>query len=69
MKEGDTVELLKVGCAGWWFVKVLGMVKLKLRNLIKFSQKFPFHLDFNVEGWAPAAYLEPINKTLFKLHN
>lgn len=28
MKEGDTVELLKVGCAGWWFVKVLGTVKL-----------------------------------------
>lgn len=27
MKEGDTVELLKVGCAGWWFVKVLGIVK------------------------------------------
>lgn len=24
MKDGDTVELLKVGCAGWWFVKVLG---------------------------------------------
>ena len=29
MKEGDTVELLKVGCAGWWFVKVLGN-KVKL---------------------------------------
>ncbi|XP_055387523.1 guanine nucleotide exchange factor DBS-like isoform X2 [Condylostylus longicornis] len=24
MREGDSVELLKVGCAGWWFVKVLG---------------------------------------------
>ncbi|RZB40169.1 guanine nucleotide exchange factor DBS-like, partial [Asbolus verrucosus] len=24
MKEGDMVELLKVGCAGWWFVKVIG---------------------------------------------
>lgn len=24
MREGDMVELLKVGCAGWWFVKVLG---------------------------------------------
>ncbi|XP_054741077.1 uncharacterized protein LOC129246350 isoform X1 [Anastrepha obliqua] len=23
MREGDTVELLKVGCAGWWFVRVL----------------------------------------------
>ncbi|XP_055702828.1 guanine nucleotide exchange factor DBS isoform X3 [Phlebotomus papatasi] len=41
MREGDTVELLKVGCAGWWFVKVLGA---------------------NVEGWAPAAYLESINR-------
>ncbi|CAG9759980.1 unnamed protein product [Ceutorhynchus assimilis] len=24
MREGDIVELLKVGCAGWWFVKVVG---------------------------------------------
>lgn len=24
MKESATVELLKVGCAGWWFVRVLG---------------------------------------------
>lgn len=24
IKEGDTVELLKVGCAGWWYIKVLG---------------------------------------------
>lgn len=24
MREGDMVELLKVGCAGWWFVKVIG---------------------------------------------
>ncbi|XP_059481184.1 guanine nucleotide exchange factor DBS-like isoform X2 [Neocloeon triangulifer] len=24
MHEGDVIELLKVGCAGWWFVKVLG---------------------------------------------
>lgn len=24
MKEGATVELKKIGCAGWWFVRVLG---------------------------------------------
>lgn len=24
MRDNDIVELLKVGCAGWWFVKVLG---------------------------------------------
>ncbi|XP_076261206.1 guanine nucleotide exchange factor DBS-like isoform X2 [Rhynchophorus ferrugineus] len=24
MRDGDIVELLKVGCAGWWFVKVIG---------------------------------------------
>ncbi|KAL9912855.1 guanine nucleotide exchange factor DBS isoform 10-T12 [Glossina fuscipes fuscipes] len=23
MHEGDTVELLKVGCAGWWYVRIL----------------------------------------------
>lgn len=68
MKEGDTVELLKVGCAGWWFVKVLGNVtflRLPTRKLIILI----FVIEFNVEGWAPAAYLEPINKTLFKIHN
>ncbi|XP_015596435.1 guanine nucleotide exchange factor DBS isoform X2 [Cephus cinctus] len=41
MREGDNLELLKVGCAGWWFVKLIGS---------------------NVEGWAPAAYLEPISR-------
>lgn len=24
MREGDNVELLKVGCAGWWYVRILG---------------------------------------------
>jgi hypothetical protein len=24
MHEGDAVELLKVGCAGWWFIRVIG---------------------------------------------
>ncbi|XP_030369624.1 guanine nucleotide exchange factor DBS isoform X2 [Scaptodrosophila lebanonensis] len=23
MREGETIELLKVGCAGWWYVRVL----------------------------------------------
>jgi hypothetical protein len=24
MHEGDAVELLKVGCAGWWYIKLIG---------------------------------------------
>ncbi|XP_046383423.1 guanine nucleotide exchange factor DBS-like [Ischnura elegans] len=24
MREGDIVQLLKVGCAGWWYVRILG---------------------------------------------
>ncbi|XP_044741332.1 guanine nucleotide exchange factor DBS-like isoform X2 [Chrysoperla carnea] len=40
IKEGDIFELLKVGCAGWWFVRFANSTK---------------------EGWAPAAYLEPIS--------
>ena len=24
MKEGDFVSLLKVGCAGWWYVRAFG---------------------------------------------
>uniref|UniRef100_A0A182JT34 Guanine nucleotide exchange factor DBS n=1 Tax=Anopheles christyi TaxID=43041 RepID=A0A182JT34_9DIPT len=39
MKEAEVVELLKVGCAGWWFVKVIAS---------------------GLEGWVPAAYLEPV---------
>lgn len=30
MKEGSTVELKKIGCAGWWFVKVLGKCFIRL---------------------------------------
>lgn len=30
MKKGDIVELLKVGCAGWWYVKVTGKFYLRL---------------------------------------
>ncbi|KOX71191.1 Guanine nucleotide exchange factor DBS [Melipona quadrifasciata] len=41
MREGDNLELLKVGCAGWWFVKLI---------------------NTGIEGWAPAAYLEPMNR-------
>jgi hypothetical protein len=24
MHEGDVVELVKVGCAGWWYIKLIG---------------------------------------------
>ncbi|XP_055535953.1 guanine nucleotide exchange factor DBS isoform X3 [Wyeomyia smithii] len=48
MKDGDIVELLKIGCAGWWFVKVIGN---------------------NLEGWAPAAFLEPINRKASRLRS
>uniref|UniRef100_A0A6P4FMQ7 Guanine nucleotide exchange factor DBS-like n=1 Tax=Drosophila rhopaloa TaxID=1041015 RepID=A0A6P4FMQ7_DRORH len=41
MREGDTIELLKVGCDGWWYIRAL---------------------DTCAEGWAPAAYMEPINR-------
>lgn len=30
MKEGDIVELLKEGCAGWWFVKMIGKLILSI---------------------------------------
>lgn len=30
MKEGDVVELLKVGCAGWWFVRMIGKYTIVL---------------------------------------
>lgn len=60
MREGDTVELLKVGCAGWWFVRVLG----KNTNYYYVSIYFCNFklLGNNVEGWAPAAYLEHLHR-------
>ncbi|XP_055627661.1 uncharacterized protein LOC129769411 isoform X3 [Toxorhynchites rutilus septentrionalis] len=48
MKEGDIVELLKIGCAGWWFVKTMAS---------------------GLEGWAPAAYLEPLNRKASRLRS
>ncbi|XP_031630379.1 uncharacterized protein LOC116345285 isoform X1 [Contarinia nasturtii] len=42
MKEGDVVELLKIGCAGWWFIRDLS--------------------NNGAEGWAPAAFLDPIHR-------
>ncbi|KAJ3639462.1 hypothetical protein Zmor_002822 [Zophobas morio] len=41
IREGDMVELLKVGCAGWWFIKIIGT---------------------SSEGWAPAAFLENLQR-------
>ncbi|XP_041774383.1 uncharacterized protein LOC121594789 isoform X4 [Anopheles merus] len=48
MKEAEVVELLKVGCAGWWFVKVIAT---------------------GLEGWAPAAYLEPVARKNSRLRS
>uniref|UniRef100_A0A182Q4T4 Guanine nucleotide exchange factor DBS n=1 Tax=Anopheles farauti TaxID=69004 RepID=A0A182Q4T4_9DIPT len=48
MKEAEVVELLKVGCAGWWFVKVIAT---------------------GLEGWAPAAYLEPVMRKNSRLRS
>ena len=36
MKEGSTVELKKIGCAGWWYVRVLGKCSI-LTQLIDTS--------------------------------
>lgn len=41
MKEGAAVILKKVGCAGWWFVKVLGNVLTALRFFRIFSATTP----------------------------
>lgn len=62
MREGDLVELLKVGCAGWWFVRVVGeylvikLISMYLKNI------YSYFLGSLVEGWAPAAYLENLHR-------
>lgn len=43
MREGDNIELLKVGCAGWWYVRILGNI-LTLIFLIK---RFLLYLKCN----------------------
>lgn len=37
MRDGDIVELLKVGCAGWWYVKVIGNKRV---NYVE-NERFP----------------------------
>lgn len=46
LQEGTQVEVLKVGCGGWWYIKLLDY----------YFQGQP------IEGWAPSAYLEPCSK-------
>ncbi|KAK6619582.1 hypothetical protein RUM43_012339 [Polyplax serrata] len=46
LQEGTQVEVLKIGCGGWWYIKLLD----------HYFQGQP------IEGWAPSAYLEPCSK-------
>ncbi|RZF49087.1 hypothetical protein LSTR_LSTR008373 [Laodelphax striatellus] len=48
MKEGDVVQLMKVGCAGWWYVRLIGS-----GGGCSAAQ---------LEGWVPAAYVEPYSR-------
>lgn len=65
MKEGDTVELLKIGCAGWWYIKVLSKL-LKKPIFSVFGASTNSWSNFlgnnGGEGWAPAAFLDPIHR-------
>lgn len=61
MREGDMVELLKVGCAGWWFVRVIGKGEFCVRYCFFVCLILCF-LGNDVEGWAPAAYLENLHR-------
>lgn len=55
------VELLKVGCAGWWFVKVIGKIERCVCNTEN-CIGCDVDLGNSVEGWAPAAYLENLHR-------
>lgn len=65
LREGDVVELLKVGCAGWWFVKILGKL-YTIKTLVPPYLILLFEIGVNVEGWAPAAYLESVNRKPYR---
>lgn len=68
MKEGDTVELLKIGCAGWWYVKILSKYYLFIISIGNIPPqnahliRFLIYQGNKAEGWAPAAFLDPINR-------
>lgn len=72
MKEGDHVELLKMGCAGWWYVKILckyfSSILLHTTNTILTINQLILHwikkntANNGAEGWAPAAFLDPIRR-------
>lgn len=40
MKEGDKVVLKKLGCAGWWYVKVLGKDQISIYSLFPLTTLF-----------------------------
>lgn len=46
MKEGDVVELLKIGCAGWWYVKILSKSYYYVWNSIIFIFQLKKNFDF-----------------------
>ena len=54
LREGDTVEVLKVGTDGWWYVRYCGMGGLGVGNTMSGGTS-PVH---SVEGWAPAGYFD-----------
>ena len=66
MEEGEVVELVKVGCGGWWFVRwgksLFQKSLFRLFNLQHFRvANYP-----DVEGWAPETYLERIPSRSFQ---
>ena len=32
LHEGEVVELVKIGCAGWWYVRLTGQLQEKMQN-------------------------------------
>ena len=54
LKEGDTVEVLKVGTDGWWYVRYCGLEDGVVGNSMSGSTS-PVN---SVEGWAPSSYFD-----------
>ncbi|XP_039286746.1 guanine nucleotide exchange factor DBS [Nilaparvata lugens] len=42
MKEGDVVQLIKVGCAGWWYVRLIGGPQSQLEGWVPAAYVEPY---------------------------
>lgn len=66
LREGEMVDLVRVGCAGWWYVRPTtgGSCYIQFVTSLTHNQLSRPGNSTSQEGWAPSAYLEAAPATL-----